>query len=239
MKLTDFDALTFDCYGTIIDWESGIVAALRPWADRHAISADGDALLKAFADAESRRQHEDPGALYSVVLERVFADIADRFGAAVEPQEARAFGRSIRDWPPFPDSPGALAALKRRYKLAIVSNVDRASFRHSNDRLGVSFDLVVTAEDAGAYKPDLRPFQFALERLKEMGVPREKVLHTAQSLFHDHVPAKRLGLTTCWINRRAGKGDGGATPKPSAEVKPDFEFPTLAAMAEAVERQVV
>ena len=103
----------------------------------------------------------------------------------------------------------------------------------------MSFDLVVTAEDAGAYKPDLRPFQFALERLKEMGVPREKVLHTAQSLFHDHVPAKRLGLTTCWINRRAGKGDGGATPKPSAEVKPDFEFPTLAAMAEAVERQVV
>jgi 2-haloalkanoic acid dehalogenase type II len=140
----------------------------------------------------------------------------------------------VKDWPAFPDSPEALAYLQRHYKLVIVSNVDRASFRHSNARLGVTFDAVVTADDAAAYKPALNHFELALAQLAEMGVTRDQVLHVAQSLYHDHVPAKQLGLRTMWVNRRAAHGqDGGATPTAPVPVTPDGEVPTLAALVDA------
>ncbi|MFQ5775851.1 MAG: haloacid dehalogenase type II, partial [Kiloniellaceae bacterium] len=223
MKLTDFSALTFDCYGTLIDWETGIAQALRPWAARRGLAAGDDELLEAFARHENRLQAEHPGMLYPELLGRTLRAIAADFGARAGAEEEAAFGRSVKDWPAFPDSPGALAYLKRHYRLVIVSNVDRASFRHSNDRLGVDFDLVVTAEDVGSYKPGLAHFESALARLADMGIPKEKVLHTAQSLFHDHVPAKKLGLTTMWINRRAGKA--GAAARPAERVAPDFEVP--------------
>ncbi len=232
MRLRDFAALTFDCYGTLIDWEKGLLAALRPWQARAEVGLDDEALLAAFARAESRRQALQPAALYPVVLATSLADMARELGAPATPAETEAFGRSVKDWPAFPDSPAALAYLKRHYRLVIVSNVDRQSFRHSNDRLGVAFDHVVTAEDVGSYKPAPAHFHAALAWLAGVGIGKAKVLHTAQSLFHDHVPAKRLGLATMWINRRAGRAGAGATAAPPEEVTPDGEVPSMAALVE-------
>jgi 2-haloacid dehalogenase len=233
MRLRDFSALTFDCYGTLIDWETGILAALAPWRSAHGVEVDDEELLAAFGRAESRRQAADPTAPYPRVLAGVLEDLAEELGTTASPEEAAAFGDSVKDWPVFPDSPDALAYLKRHYKLVIVSNVDRASFGHSNAKLGVAFDAVVTAEDAGAYKPAPNHFRLALARLAELGVPQDRVLHVAQSLYHDHLPAQRQGLRTMWVNRRAGHGqDGGATPAASVPVTPDGEVPTLAALAD-------
>ena len=178
-------------------------------------------------------------------------DLAEAFRAAASPQEAEAFAGSVKDWPAFPDSAEALAYLQQHYKLVIVSNVDRASFRHSNARLGVAFDAVITAEDAGDYKPAPNHFQLALARLADMGVPKDRVLHVAQSLYHDHVPAKRLGLATVWVNRRSDRASAGgatptggatapttgATPPAPVPVTPDAEVPTMAALEDLDRRQ--
>jgi 2-haloacid dehalogenase len=238
LDLGEFSALTFDCYGTLIDWESGILAALRPWTAAHRLEVDDEELLAAFGRAETRREADDPTAPYPRVLAGVLEDLATELGTTASPEEAAAFGDSVKDWPAFPDSAEALAYLQRHYRLVIVSNVDRASFHHSNAKLGVTFDAVVTAEDAGAYKPAPDHFRLALARLAELGVSKDRVLHVAQSLFHDHVPAKRLGLRTMWVNRRASRPQGsGATPLPPVPVTPDGEVPTLAALADLHRRQ--
>jgi 2-haloacid dehalogenase len=233
MRLADFSVLTFDCYGTLIDWESGIVQALAPWLEGAGVRASREQILAAFAEAEAPQQAATPGLLYPELLTRVHGAIATRFGLAPDPQAAGAFGASIKDWPVFPDSAEALAYLKQHYKLVILSNVDRASFAHSNRKLEVAFDAVYTAEDIGSYKPDPRNFEYLLARLAEQGIAREQILHTAESLYHDHIPAKRFGLASCWIHRRAGQAGHGATHRPDAEVEPDFRFPTLGAMAAA------
>ncbi len=231
MKLTDFEALTFDCYGTLIDWEAGIAAALRPWAARHGLEADAAALLATYGRHEHALQSQTPAPLYPEVLAGTLRAAGAELGLEVREAEAAAFGASVEDWPAFPDSVAALAYLKRYYKLVIVSNVDRASFAHSNQRLGVDFDLVVTAQDVGAYKPAPAHFERALAGLAERGVPKDKVLHTAQSLFHDHVPAKKhFAMTTIWINRQAGTP--GATPAADLDVTPDWEVPSIADMVE-------
>jgi 2-haloalkanoic acid dehalogenase type II len=228
MRLSDFSTLTFDCYGTLIDWESGILAALGPWRRRARIAADDETLLAAFGEVESATEAAQPKLLYSDLLAEVQKTLGKRFGASATDDEAKTFGASVKDWPAFPDSAEALAYLKRHYKLVILSNVDRASFAHSARKLGVDFDLVVTAQDVGSYKPNLAHFNVGLERLAAMGVPKAKVLHVAQSLFHDHVPAKQVGLPSLWINRRTGKAGAGATPA-AAPVKPDLEVPSMAA----------
>ncbi len=231
MKLTDFSALTFDCYGTLIDWEAGIAAALRPWASRHGLEADDAALLAAFSRHEHALQSQRPAPLYPDALAATLRAAGAELGLEVSAEEAAAFGASVEDWPAFPDSAAALAYLKRYYKLVIVSNIDRASFAHSNAKLGVDFDLVVTAQDVGAYKPAPAHFERAFAGLAEIGVPKDKILHTAQSLFHDHVPAKKhYAMTTIWINRQAGKP--GATPAADLDVTPDWEVPSMAAMVE-------
>ena len=152
----------------------------------------------------------------------------------IRQRELDEFGASVRTWPAFPDSGDALAYLKRHYRLAILSNVDRASFTQSNAKLGVTFDHIFTAEDIGSYKPDLRNFEYALARLREAGVEKRAVLHVAQSLFHDHVPAKLLGLASVWIDRRAGRPGAGATPPAAAT--PDWRFESLAEFAAADRR---
>jgi 2-haloacid dehalogenase len=239
LDLGEFSALTFDCYGTLIDWEAGILAALRPWAAGHRVEVGDEELLAAFGRAETRREAEDPAAPYPRILAGVLEDLAAELGATATPEEAAAFGDSVKDWPAFPDSADALAYLRRHYRLVIVSNIDRASFRHSNAKLGVTFDAVVTAEDAGAYKPTPNHFRLALARLADLGIARDRVLHVAQSLFHDHVPAKQLGLRTMWVNRRASRpGTSGATPLPPVPVTPDGEVPTLAALANLHRRQL-
>jgi 2-haloacid dehalogenase len=233
MRLTDFRALTFDCYGTLIDWESGLLTALAPLRARAAKRLEDEAALAAFAEYESRQQEVTPDMLYSDLLTLVHRQLTARWGAVPDDEADQRFGASVGDWPAFPDSGPALRYLKQHYLLVILSNVDRASFARSNVRLGVEFDAVLTAQQIGSYKPDPRNFAFLLDRLGEFGLPRERILHTAQSLFHDHVPAQAAGLRTAWIDRRAGRQGSGATAPVDGEVRYDFRFESLGAMAEA------
>ena len=233
MRLRDFDALTFDCYGTLIDWETGIVQAFRPWLERQGIRSDDEAILAAFSAAEGPQQEATPELRYPELLALVHAAMSRSFGLEPDAAAAEAFGSAVPDWPAFPDSAEALRYLKRHYRLIILSNVDRASFAGSNERLGVTFDLICTAEDIGSYKPAARNFDYLLERTGALGIDRTRILHTAESLHHDHVPAKRIGLATCWIHRRHAKGGFGATRTPGFEVRPDFRFTSMAAMADA------
>lgn len=230
-----YAALTFDCYGTLIDWESGLAAVLGPWAERSGISAREDELLSAFGEAESAAEAENPLLAYPDILRLTMHSISNRFGVAPNDEIERELARSVGKWPAFPDSAGALRRLKRHYRLAIVSNVDAASFAKSKRKLGVEFDIIITAENAGAYKPNLNHFEAVLARLSDMAVSPDRVLHVAQSLFHDHVPAKALGLSTVWINRRAGKQGTGATLRPNIAVTPDAEYPSMQLFADAVE----
>ena len=253
LSLKDFDVLSFDCYGTLIDWESGIYAALAPLLARAGAdpSASGapsptgpglsrsgmtlsrDALLQAFARLEGRQQKKTPDMLYPGVLAEVHGQLAIEWGVNRDPAEDLAFGRSIKDWPAFPDTVEALRYLKQHFRLVILSNVDRASFQATNERLGVVFDAIYTAQDIGSYKPDRRNFAYLVDRLREQGTPAEKLLHVAQSLFHDHVPAKAIGLATAWIDRRHASGGWGATAPVSPDVGYDFRFTSLGALAEA------
>lgn len=234
MELNEFDALSFDCYGTLIDWETGILSELQPWLARAGKEVDPGDILSAYGEAELAREREDPAALYPEILKRTFLDLARRFGVSEDEREAERFAGSVGRWPAFEDTPRALAELKRRFRLFIISNVDRASFAASAERLGVEFDGVFTAEEIGSYKPDPRNFAFLTNRLSELGIPRERVLHAAQSMTHDIVPARAAGLRTAWIHRRFGKAGWGATAAPAAAVEPDFMFTSLAALASAV-----
>jgi 2-haloacid dehalogenase len=238
MRLSDFSVLTFDCYGTLIDWETGICEAIGPWLERQGAAASRERILAAFAGAEAPQQRANPDLRYPELLARVHLKMAEALGAAPDAEAAAAFGRGVADWPAFPDSAAALAYLAQHYKLVILSNVDRASFAHSSRKLGVTFDAVYTAEDIGSYKPDPRNFEHMLKRLAAQGIDRSQILHAAESLYHDHVPAKRFGLATCWIHRRAGQTGHGATRAPEADVTPDFRFPTLGAMADAHRAEV-
>jgi 2-haloalkanoic acid dehalogenase type II len=235
-RLAEVQAFTFDVYGTLIDWETGIAQALAPWAERHGLAAGRDALLAAFARHETVRQQENPELRYPDVLELVFEDIARDFGVPASQGDAAAFGESVPDWPAFADAPDALARLARHARLAVISNVDRAGFVLSQARLGAEFDVVVTAEDAGAYKPDPAPFRLALDWLSEIGVGFDGILHVAQSPHHDLVPAGGLGLARCWIDRQglAGGGSWGATPEVAGRPEPELRYDTLAALADAV-----
>jgi 2-haloacid dehalogenase len=233
MRLSDFSVLTFDCYGTLIDWETGISEALAPWLVRAGVSLERDRLLETFAELESAQQAATPGMRYPELLVEVHRGLAERLGVAPDAKAAEKFGASVGNWPAFADSAEALAYLKQHYRLVILSNVDRASFAQSNARLGVTFDAIYTAEDIGSYKPDPRNFDYLLNHLAERGIKKAQILHTAESLHHDHIPAKRIGLATCWIHRRAGKEGHGATRVPDTEVRPDFRFESLAAMATA------
>ncbi|MBV9783517.1 MAG: haloacid dehalogenase type II [Acidisphaera sp.] len=233
MRLGDFRVLSFDCYGTLIDWESGIHAALQPLLARVNPALSRDAALEAFAREESAQERETPGMLYPEVLAQVYRRLAAGWG--VSDAGAEEFGRSVKDWPAFPDSADALRALKDRYRLVILSNVDRESFEHSRRRLQVSFDEVCTAQDVGSYKPDPANFAYLLAKVEGMGFGKADLLHVAQSLFHDHAPAKACGLATAWIDRRQSQG-WGATVPPPADVSYDFRFAGLAEMVEAARR---
>jgi 2-haloalkanoic acid dehalogenase type II len=233
MRLTDFKILTFDCYGTLIDWESGILAALRPLRGKVAGKVDDGTALEAFARHESAIEAAEPALNYRKLLAKTYRALAAEWGASISEDDAERFGNSVPDWPAFADSAESLAYLKQHYRLVILSNVDRASFAESNKKLGVTFDAICTAEDVGSYKPDRRNFEFMLRTVKEkLGAAPTDILHTAQSLFHDHQTAKAMGLATNWIDRRMGKAGGGAT-KPVAGVTTGFHFPSMAAFVEA------
>jgi 2-haloacid dehalogenase len=236
MQLTDFEAMSFDCYGTLIDWEAGLSAVLTPWARAHGLDLTGEQLLTEYSAAEAAAEADRPADPYPDVLARSMRLLGERLGAEVTSEQAARLARSVPDWPAFPDSRDALAALSRRVKLIILSNVDRASFAGSNVRLGAEFISIITAQDVGSYKPAQRNFDALAAEATRLGIGPGKLLHVAQSLFHDHVPAKRSGLPTVWINRRHARPGWGATPEPPVPVTPDWEFPSMAAFAAAVER---
>lgn len=230
MDLTKYDALSFDCYGTLIDWEAGIAAVLAPWAREQGLSVIDEDLLLAYADCEAAVERETPAALYPDVLAEAFRRTGAELGREVSDEWARRLGDSVPDWPAFPDSADALARLRAHYQLIILSNVHRAGFAGSNRQLRGDFTAIITAEDVGAYKPAENHFR-ALAEL-EAG----RVLHVAQSLFHDHVPAKREGLPSVWINRRHDRPGWGATPRPAEEFSYDLEFGSMGEFADAVDR---
>ena len=220
-----FDVLTFDCYGTLIDWEAGILAGLHTVLDPWAVTVDDEDLLVRYAGHEASIE-AGPYLRYREVLARGLAGLSAELDIRPSPDELAAFGGSVADWPAFPDSTEALTRLHDRFELAVITNCDDDLFAASNRRLGVDFDFVITAQQAGGYKPSHRNFELAFERI---GRPRDRILHVAQSLFHDHVPAKSLGLTTAWINRRHDRPGSGATPP--AEATPDLVAPDMATFA--------
>jgi len=222
-----FDALTFDCYGTLIDWEAGILAGLRAVLDPRGVRPTDEELLERYAAAEAAIE-AGPYRRYREVLGEGLESVASMYAVKPTAAEAAAFGGSVGDWPAFPDSRAALARLKARFRLGVLTNCDDDLFAASNRLLGVQFDWIVTAEQAGGYKPRIANFDLLLERLT---VPRERVLHVAQSLFHDHVPAKSLGLSTVWIDRRHDRDGFGATPP--ARATADARFADMASFAEA------
>jgi 2-haloacid dehalogenase len=240
MKLTDFKALTFDCYGTLIDWETGILGGLQPLVKKADLTPSRDQILDIFAQNESAQEDETPAMPYSQLLSIVYKRIARTWGVAVTNEEANTFGASIPDWPEFSDSVKALQYLKKHYKLVILSNVDRISFRASNTRLQVAFDAVYTAQDVESYKPSPRNFEYMLQRLRDdFALEKTDVLHTAQSLFHDHVPANRFGLASAWIDRRHAEAGWGATKRPPGTPKYDFRFDSMSAFVEAHQKEML
>ena len=228
IDLGRFDVLTFDCYGTLIDWEAGLTAAIRRVLDPRGVEAGDDDLLERFADHEAAVEAGEYRP-YRHVLARTLRGICGDLGVEPSEAEVEAFAGSVGDWPAFPDTVDALESLAGRFRLGIITNCDDDLFAATSRRLGVTFDWVVTAQQVGAYKPSPRPFEVALGRI---GLPRERILHVAQSLFHDHVPARRLGLATAWVDRRGDRPGGGATPPASAT--PDLVVPDLATLARLV-----
>ncbi|MBI4720715.1 MAG: haloacid dehalogenase type II, partial [Chitinivibrionia bacterium] len=215
MNSLEFDSyrvLTFDCYGTLIDWESGILGALQPVLRRHSLEIPDETVLELYADLESQIQ-QGPFLLYKEVLREVVRLMGEVLAFEPLPGEVEVLAESLGDWLPFPDTVPALEALSRRYKLAIISNTDDDLFARTARRLSVQFDWIATAQQVGSYKPSLRNFEFAFEKIR---VPRERILHVAQSIYHDIVPAKKLGLSTVWVNRRGARKGSGATPAVNA-----------------------
>ena len=217
-----FDVLTFDCYGTLIDWETGLAERLDD-----LVGGEREDMLARYARHEAEAE-AGPYLTYREVVAAGLRGVAAELGAEPSEEQVAAFADSVGDWPPFPDSAGALARLKERFKLGVITNCDDDLFARSNQRLGVEFDWVITAQQVRAYKPSERGFEVAFERI---GLPRERILHVAQSLFHDHRTAKRLGLSTVWIDRRHGRAGSGATLP--AEATPDATFPDMASFTAA------
>ena len=238
MKLSNFTALTFDCYGTLIDWETGITAALAPLTDQ-VEGLTSDDILQAHAHHESAAQAWSPAKRYSDLLAIVYKRLAEEWEVAVTWDECVAYGQSVGEWPAFPDSHDALTYLKGHYQIYVLTNTDNASFAGSNALLGVDFDGIYTAEDIGSYKPNGRNFDYMFEMLDRQGIAKAQILHTAESMFHDHGPANKHGLANCYIHRRHSKEGFGATMDPGDLPTYDFRFTSMAelVLAHQAERE--
>jgi 2-haloalkanoic acid dehalogenase type II len=230
LRLSDFDAVTFDVYGTLIDWEPSIIEFLAQWAGQNGVSASAHDLLMAFDGARAEIQQERPAHLYPEILSRCFDRICGEFEVAGDPPQRAAFAASPHQWPAYPDSHAGLKALQGRAKVGALSNIDNASLESSCRKLDFRFDVVVTAQRVGAYKPDTPHFQTALADLAALNIPRERILHVGQSLRADILPANRLGLKCAWIHRPERLL--GLSGEGVAEAKPDL---TVASLHELVD----
>jgi 2-haloacid dehalogenase len=227
IEFGDFDALTFDCYGTLIDWERGIVETLAPVIGRDGAAVDRERVLEIYARNEAALEAGEYLPYREIVARSMIAVCAE-VGVEANDEERAWFAGSVGQWPAFADSSEALRRLSSRFRLGVITNCDDDLFALSAQRLGIAFDWVVSAQQAQAYKPSERPFRLALERLD---VPGDRILHVAQSLFHDHVVTNRLGWSSVWIDRRGGVAGSGATPP--AEAMPDATYPDMRSFADA------
>ena len=235
-SLTEFNVLSFDCYGTLIDWETGIWDALQPLLARNRSGVSRAQALAGFGTLEDRIERESPTLPYPQVLAAVHSALAQEHGLRTTPALDRAFGRSVGGWPAFADTAEALRYLHGRYRRVILSNVDRRSFAASNRKLGVRFDAIYTAEDIGSYKPAAANFEYLIRKIGEdLGCGRDDLLHVAQSLYHDHVPARAHGLANAWIDRQqlSCGGTWGATASVVEQPPVDFRFDSMATLAAA------
>jgi 2-haloacid dehalogenase len=235
-SLTDFKVLSFDCYGTLIDWESGLIAAYQGLSAKSGQPLTRDQILETHSKYEVDQQAQTPTVIYSELLSAVYTSVANEWGVPVTPEESASFGASIRNWPAFPDSAAALQYLKKYYKLVILSNVDRESFKGSNQYLQVEFDDIFTAQDIGSYKPNPDNFAYLISRLQAKGIEKHEILHTAESLFHDHLPANKAGLASAWIYRWHAQTGFGATQPPEIMPRYDFKFTSMMELVKAHQR---
>ncbi|MDZ8033081.1 haloacid dehalogenase type II [Nostoc sp. DedSLP04] len=224
IELNQYKALTFDCYGTLINWENGILGVLKPFLLAHNTNLDDEQILDIFAEFEAELEIGEY-IKYREVLQRVVQKFGERFGFEPTADELNSLADSIQHWLPFPDTVEALRTLKQKFKLVIISNVDDDLFAFSAKHLEVEFDEVITAEQAKSYKPAFNNFRLAIERID---LPLEQILHVAASVYHDIVTAKSLGLSTVWVNRRAEQGVSASLP---AVTQPDLEVPDLKTLA--------
>ncbi|MGA3196892.1 MAG: haloacid dehalogenase type II [Terriglobales bacterium] len=225
MDFRRFTTISFDCYGTLIDWESGILPVLRRLLALHDQSLADAALLELYGEFEAEAE-SGPYQNYRDVLQSVVLAFARRLNFEATPAEIRSLHESVPSWPPFPDTVAALHQLKRRFKLAVISNIDDDLFAATRNHLDVEFDAIITAQQAQSYKPSSRNFELALRTL---ALPPERLLHAGQSIYHDVVPAQSLGISAVWVNRKSARPGIGAVR--AATGKPDLEVPDVATLA--------
>ena len=235
-SLTDFTTLTFDVVGTLIDFESGILEWFRPYTAQHGLSISDATILTTFADIEDRLQKLTPKTTFTDMLPLIYTEMVEGWELAPTDDEAEDFRHSIQQWPAFPDTVEALGELGERYRLAAMTNADSWAFDHMSRIMGDPFDDHFTCDIVGVNKPSLDAFRFVLERL---GVAKTEILHTAQSQYHDIVPATQFGLSTMWIERRHADDSSGATPEPAVTVRPTFHATGLADFARLVREATV
>ena len=228
IDIDKYKALTFDCYGTLIDWETGMLAALKPILFAHNINLGDEQILEIFAQFEAE-QEKGEYLKYREVLRRVVQKFGEQFGFEPTSSELDSLADSMKHWLPFPDTVEALKSLKNKFKLAIISNVDDDLFALGAKHLEVQFDWIITAEQAKSYKPSLNNFRHAIERID---LPIDQILHVNASIYHDVVPASSLRLSTVWVNRRAGKQGSGAALR--ADGQPDLQVPDLKSLASLI-----
>ncbi|CAG7561091.1 unnamed protein product [Fusarium equiseti] len=234
-NLSDYSLLSFDVYGTLIDWETGVLNGLKPLLEANSADFSREHLLNVYHEAEATQQDKTPDMTYSELLTTIHPQIAQRPSLSSTKEQDKAFGDSVGSWPAFPDTVDALRRLGKHYKLVVLSNVDRESFSGSNSGplQSVPFDLVITAQDVGSYKPSPRNFEYMLREVEsKFGIPKEKVLQTAQSQYHDHQPAKKFGIKSSWIERP------GAIMGNRENPVYDWKFATLGDMADALEKEL-
>jgi 2-haloacid dehalogenase len=225
MDFSAFTTITFDCYGTLIDWEAGILPALRGVLAAHGQSLADSAILELYGEFEAQAE-SGPYQSYRNVLESAIRQLGERCGFRPSNAELRSLHESIPSWPPFPDTVAALQKLQQRHQLAVISNVDDDLFAETRKHLGVEFAAVITAQQARSYKPSLNNFRLALQTL---GVAPSRLLHAGQSMYHDVIPARSLGISTVWVNRRSARPGVGAVRAASGQ--PDLEVPDVATLA--------
>ncbi len=232
LDLTRFQVLTFDCYGTLINWEEGILACLRRILAAHCKELDDASILRLYGDFEANGEQGEYRR-YREVLQSVVCQFGEKLGFVPSAQEVTSLPESLARWNPWPDTVGALRELHSRFRLAIISNVDDDLFAATLPKLGAHFDQVITAQQAGAYKPSLKIFKLALSRI---GVPAPKILHVGQSIYHDVLPAQSLGISTVWVNRPSPRSGVGAVK--AAQGQPDVQVSTLAELAAQAQRKI-